>query len=322
VSRLPRGAILAGATALFLFALAVLMIVAQPRRRGVARTAVAEAPATVTAEVAELKREGTARAEVVEKLERGARVTIVSDRGRWLEVRTEKRQSGFLLEETVETDADRASRQKRASKVFSFRAMSGVVAEDSDVLLAPFPLAAHAGRLRKGDTIPIHAVDHDYYAFRRDGGLAFVRSSDVDLVAPDPRGPAIIPEKGNAPKDVKVSDLALVPTPEPSGETSEPGVEPLVRAAAEEEPAVLASKVDPQYPEAARRAEIEGTVVLEATIDEKGSVTDVQVLRGLPLGVSEAAIEAVSRWKYRAARGKNGPVVSHKTIRVIFRLGP
>jgi protein TonB len=99
-------------------------------------------------------------------------------------------------------------------------------------------------------------------------------------------------------------------------------VESSVRASAEEEPAELVSKVDPPYPEAARRSGVEGTVVLDVRIDESGAVTDIQVLRGLPLGVSEAAVAAVSRWKYRPARGRTGPVTSHKTVRVIFRLGP
>jgi protein TonB len=85
--------------------------------------------------------------------------------------------------------------------------------------------------------------------------------------------------------------------------------------------AVLVSKVNPVYPEMARRAGVSGTVVLEVTIDEAGRVTDVAVVRGLPLGVSEAAVEAVRRWQYRPARGPAGPVRSRKMVRIVFRLG-
>ncbi len=317
-----RKAVIAGAAAVSLVALALLLIVSRPRRTGPVRASAVEAPATVTGEPAELRRAPSADAPVTAQLARGARVTVTADRGRWLQVRTSAGQDGFLLQETVETDADRDARQKRASKVLSFSPVFGVVAEETDVLLAPFPLAARDGRLRKGETVPIHAVDHDYYAFRaNDGSLAFVRSADVDLVPPDPRRPVIVAEPAKALKDLQIADLSGSTTPPPSTEGGETEAEPAVRAAAEEEPAVLSSKADPRYPEAARRAGVEGTVVLDATIDESGTVTDLQVLRGLPLGLSEAAVDAVSRWKYRPARGRNGPVTSHKTIRIVFRLG-
>ena len=83
---------------------------------------------------------------------------------------------------------------------------------------------------------------------------------------------------------------------------------------------MLLSKVDPVYPDPARRSGVEGTVVLDATIGADGRVTDVAVVRGLPLGVSEAAANAVRHWLYRAARGRFGPVPSHKTIRIVFEL--
>jgi protein TonB len=78
--------------------------------------------------------------------------------------------------------------------------------------------------------------------------------------------------------------------------------------------------VDPEYPEPARRTGVEGTVILDATISETGDVTHVAVERGLPLGVSEAAIAAVRHWKYEPARGRRGPVPSHKAIRIVFSL--
>jgi protein TonB len=86
------------------------------------------------------------------------------------------------------------------------------------------------------------------------------------------------------------------------------------------EPAVLVSKVDPEYPDAAIRAQVEGSVVLEIGVDETGAVSDVAVTRGLPFGLSEAAAEAVRHWKYRPARGPEGPIPSRKTVRILFTL--
>ena len=69
-------------------------------------------------------------------------------------------------------------------------------------------------------------------------------------------------------------------------------------------------------------AGIDGTVELEVSIDAKGKVTDVEVVRGLPLGLSDAAADAVRHWTYRPARGPGGPVASRKTVRIRFALGP
>ena len=124
-------------------------------------------------------------------------------------------------------------------------------------------------------------------------------------------------------KDVAVNDVAVAqPTPAASAEDGTFPAEPPESFDEALEPPVLVSKVDPLYPESARRAGVEGTVVLDVQISVRGRVEDVQVLRGLPLGLSEAAAEAVRAWHYRPARGRSGPVASHKTVRIVFTLGP
>ena len=85
---------------------------------------------------------------------------------------------------------------------------------------------------------------------------------------------------------------------------------------------MVVQRVEPTYPDLPRRAGIEGTVELEVSIDASGKVTDVEVVRGLPLGLSEAATEAVRRWTYKPARGPNGPIASRKTVRIRFALTP
>lgn len=284
-----------------------------------------DTPATVTSEIADLSREPSAKGASAGSLPKGARVTIVGERGRWLEVRTGKGDTGFVPAESVETDAERKTREERGKQILAFTPVSGVVAEETDLLLAPFPSAARAGRLRRGEAVPIYAVDHDFYAVRAvDGGIAFVRSSDVDLVPPDPRRPLIVPDAGKTIKDVQVTDL-VPSSPTPDAPAAQPassngeGESPVVEEPLE--PAVLLSKVDPEYPEAARRVGVEGTVILDATISETGQVTRIAVERGLPLGISEAAARAVRRWRYQPAKGRNGPVVSHKAIRIVFSLG-
>jgi len=75
----------------------------------------------------------------------------------------------------------------------------------------------------------------------------------------------------------------------------------------------------PTYPPLAQAARVDGTVILEATIDAQGVVQDVRVLRSVPL-LDAAAIEAVRQWRYRPTRlnGQAVPVIM--TVTVTFSL--
>jgi TonB family protein len=62
----------------------------------------------------------------------------------------------------------------------------------------------------------------------------------------------------------------------------------------------LKSRVEPQYPELARRNKIIGSVRVELIIAPNGKVKDVKVLGGSPVLV-EATVAAVMKWKYEPA---------------------
>ena len=70
----------------------------------------------------------------------------------------------------------------------------------------------------------------------------------------------------------------------------------------------------PRYTETARRAGVQGVVVLEAVIDEQGRVTNLKVIKALPMGLDKAAVEAVSQWRYKPATLEN------RAVKVIFNL--
>jgi protein TonB len=74
--------------------------------------------------------------------------------------------------------------------------------------------------------------------------------------------------------------------------------------------------VAPVYPVVARNAHVEGVVIIEATIDEHGGVAAAHVLRSIAL-LDQAAIDAVTRWRFTPARlnGEAVPVVITVTVR-------
>lgn len=81
----------------------------------------------------------------------------------------------------------------------------------------------------------------------------------------------------------------------------------------------LIYRVNPIYPDLARRARVYGDVILEAMIDEEGNVASIKVLRGHPL-LNDAAVVAVRQWKYSPTVLSGEPVPVIATITVIFRL--
>lgn len=78
-------------------------------------------------------------------------------------------------------------------------------------------------------------------------------------------------------------------------------------------PPQLIKYVAPVYPENARRAYIEGAVVVEAVADERGRVLDVRVVRSIP-ALDKAALDAVKKWKFKPM------VVDGKPRRIIFNV--
>lgn len=82
------------------------------------------------------------------------------------------------------------------------------------------------------------------------------------------------------------------------------------------------SYVDPEFPELARQARMDGNVILQAIILRDGSVADAKVLRcSKPgMGFEEKAIEAVLQWRYEPATQSGRPVDVYFTVHVNFAL--
>jgi TonB family protein len=61
----------------------------------------------------------------------------------------------------------------------------------------------------------------------------------------------------------------------------------------------LSQAVIPKYSEVGVKARIEGTVVLQVSVDEDGIVDDVKVVKPLPFGLDQSAVAAIRQWRFR-----------------------
>jgi len=82
----------------------------------------------------------------------------------------------------------------------------------------------------------------------------------------------------------------------------------------------LIYKVEPEYTEEARQAELQGTVLLYAQIGPDGKAINMKVLRGIGLGLDEKALECVALWRFKPGMKDGQPVTVEAQIEVNFRL--
>ena len=83
----------------------------------------------------------------------------------------------------------------------------------------------------------------------------------------------------------------------------------------------LVHRVEPKYPEFARRARMSGVVIVEGVISARGEVESARIVKSTTETIlNESALEAVRQWRYEPARFRGQPVRVYLTITVTFRL--
>ena len=82
----------------------------------------------------------------------------------------------------------------------------------------------------------------------------------------------------------------------------------------------ILEKPEPGYTEAARRNETNGTVVLSVVFTASGQVTDIKVIHGLPDGLSELAVAAAKRIKFKPAMIYGRAVSTYMQLEYNFNL--
>lgn len=188
----------------------------------------------------------------------------------------------------------------------------------------------------------------------------FVRFPDAAAIVPDDKPENVIVVKKYVPPPPKVKKKQIVqkkltrkvPIPDPTPDEPEPIREPEPEEDPEPIPddvefiigvpeappptgpllagvnnvsnpvRIEESYVQPDYPELARVARVDGQVILQAIVHKDGSVGEVSVIRvNRPnLGFEEKAIEAVKQWRYDPALQNGKPVEVYFTVVVDFTL--
>jgi len=78
---------------------------------------------------------------------------------------------------------------------------------------------------------------------------------------------------------------------------------------------------NPVFSDEARKAKLQGAVLLRLVVTPEGRAAQIHVVKGLGLGLDEKAVEAVREWRFKPAREPGGKLVAVGiTVEVMFRL--
>jgi protein TonB len=193
-------------------------------------------------------------------------------------------------------------------------------------VLAVGPLPTPRGSLNFIGSLPIRLVDIPLpRSTPRATTPPAPSTSAAPLVAPPDIGkePEVDPSPpvpdGGIDGSVTIGTIAVLAAPPPPPPPPPPvKQEPVHLSSGMQVPRRVAN-VDPVYPRVAQAARIEGVVILEATIDARGRVIDVRVLRSQPM-LDQAAVDAVRQWIYTPTLLNGVPVPIIMTVTVNFKL--
>jgi TonB family protein len=329
-TRHSRGLIVVIVLAVIFFALLGLVVLKTDNHSG----PIVKATETLTVLPVRIRirTEPQARAPVVATATSGERLTMLEDRGAWVRVQTADELSGWAERANLERTSEQQRRLKRYEAIRRLPPLKGEVSERASLYAGPGIFYPVVGSLAEGTDVTVYTRDHDFYAVQQGTGIAY---ADVDAVD--------ISSSGTHQLEVPSSEAAGIPPGDTVGTAAPPIADTAVEAPPITEPEPTPEPVErttgvysavptggtqpeeldraiPRYPLAARRANIQGPVVIRGIVRSDGTIDNLEVIKDLPYGLGDEARRAVSRWRFRPATYRGEPIDVYYTVTVNFRL--
>jgi TonB family protein len=123
-----------------------------------------------------------------------------------------------------------------------------------------------------------------------------------------------------APTEAPPPKPKLAATAFASAVAADPARQPAASRHTAAESLEILFKPRPDYTEEARRARIEGDVVLEVLLTASGTLRVLRVIRGLGHGLDQNALDAAAKIRFRPAAENGHPIDTVATIRISFQI--
>jgi protein TonB len=149
----------------------------------------------------------------------------------------------------------------------------------------------------------------------KESAVAAPRLPDVPRVAPSEgfsMPPTIVPD------GVQIDSRAVtIPTERLDGKK---GARNIIDLASLDRAPVARFQARPQYPFEMRRGGISGEVMVEFIVEADGAVRDARAVRSSQREFEDAAVQAVSKWKFRPGQKGGRDVATRMQVPIVFSL--
>ncbi len=273
-------------------------------------------------------------APVVTTATAGETLMVLEDRGAWVRVQDPQGLTGWAERNSLERPAERQRRLERYAAIKKLPSLAAIVTERTPLYGGPGIFYPIVGELPADDQVRVYTRDHDFYAIDHDGEIAY---ADVDAIDVSSAGTRQLDVSTATATDTTGTTGSLAPT-ETTASMAPPPAEAVAPPPAETTPPADGGvysavplggtqpeelqRVLPAYSFAARRAGVQGAVVVRGIVRRDGTIDNVEVIKDLPFGLGDAAANAVSHWRFRPATYQGEPIDVYYTVTVNFRLTP
>ena len=205
----------------------------------------------------------------------------------------------------------------------------GVVVEIGMIAALLLLILAFRMNLDRGETMEFQQIEQEVVQMEE-----ILQTKQIQKPPPPPRPPVPV----EVPNDEIIEDddldldasldieepLANLPPPPPPEEEEEPEPEPEIFVVVEQMPELIGGLGEIQkkikYPEIARKAGVEGRVIIQFIVDESGNVSEPAVVRGIGAGCDEEALRVVRDAKFKPGRQRGKSVKVKMSLPITFKL--
>ena len=205
----------------------------------------------------------------------------------------------------------------------------GVVVEIGMIAALLLLILAFRMNFESGDAMKFQQIEQEVVQMEE-----ILQTKQIQKPPPPPRPPVPV----EVPNDEIIEDddldldasldieepLANLPPPPPPEEEEEPEPEPEIFVVVEQMPELIGGLGQIQkgikYPEIARKAGVEGRVIIQFIVDEAGNVSEPAVVRGIGAGCDEEALRVVRKAKFKPGKQRGKSVKVKMSLPITFKL--